>query len=180
MVKKALKRFSVFDLIIIACCAALGVAVKPLAAAAAQIITGPLMIPGGAFAGGIYMLFIVLAAGITQKRGAASLTALIQALLVLITGVYGTHGAASLITYFLPGVVVDLLWLGMRHRGCCAMCCFLGGIAANLTGVILVNVVFFRLPLVPLLLTAALGAFSGGVGGVIVWNITKRVRKLIK
>jgi len=181
MIKKLFSKFSVFDLIIIACCAALGVAAKPLVAAAAQIITGPLMIPGGAFAGGIYMLFIVLGAGITQKPGSASLICIVQALLVIVTGVYGSHGVASILTYALPGIVVDLLWLLMgRHRGCCALCCFLGCIAANMTGVVLVNIVFFRLPLIPLLLTVALSAFSGGVGGIIVWHIIKRTRKLIK
>ena len=180
MKRKFLAQFSVFDLLIIAFSAAIGIAVKPVLSSLSHLITGPFMIPGGSFAGGLYMLFVILGAGLVQKRGAATLICFVQAILVVISGVYGTHGAASFLTYTLPGVVVDILWLIMRHRGCCLWCCFFGCIAANLTGAFLVNVIFFRLPAVPLLLSLALAAFSGGIGGIISWNILKRVRKQLE
>ena len=79
----------------------------------------------------------------------------------------------SLATYILPGVMVDLLLIIMRHRACCALCCFLAGLIANLTGSFLSNAVFFRLPFIPLMLSLIAGALSGGLGGIIAWNIVK-------
>lgn len=177
MKEKFLNRFSIFDLILLAFMAAAGVAVKPIVVSVSHLITGPLFIPGGALAGGIYMLFIVLGAGLVGKPGSATLICMVQAILVVVTGIYGTHGIASLVTYVLPGLCVDLLWLLLRHRGCCLWCCFLGGIVANASGVVLVNLIFFRLPLIPLLLSIAISIFSGGVGGIVAWYIIKALRK---
>jgi hypothetical protein len=178
--KRFLASFSVFNIIVVAMCAGLGIAVKPVIVPLVHIITGPLFIPGGAVAGGFYMLFIVIAVGLVQKRGVATLTCAVQAVLVLITGVLGSHGIMSLITYVLPGVLVDLLLLLMRrHNGCCAFCCFLAGMAANLAGTFLSNMVFFRLPFVPLMLTLLAALLSGGLGGLVAWGVIKKLRALI-
>jgi hypothetical protein len=177
--KRFLTSYSVFDIIIIAMCAGLGIALKPILVPLSHIITGPLFIPGGAFAGGFYMLFIVVAAGLTEKKWAATLTCIVQALLVLITGVIGSHGILSLATYTLPGVMVDMLLLLIRHNGCGPVCCLFSGITANLTGSFMSNVVFFRLPLVPLMLVLFSAAFSGGIGGLIAWGIVSRLRLFI-
>lgn len=174
--KGFLSSFSVFNIIVIAMCAGLGIALKPILVPLVHIITGPLFIPGGAVAGGFYMLFIVVAAGLVGKWGTATLTCAVQAVLVLVTGVMGSHGIMSLITYMLPGIMVDLLLILIRHRACCALCCFLAGMIANLTGSFLSNVIFFRLPFIPLMLTLFAGALSGGLGGVIAWNIIKKLK----
>lgn len=170
--------FSLADYITMAMLAALGVAVKAVINPLAQIITGPLFIPGGAVAGGFYMLFLVLAVSVIQKRGAALLTAAIQALLVLVTMVPGSHGAASLLTYTAPGLAVELVFLLMhRHRACCPLCCFLAGLAANLTGCYLVNLAIFRLPAVPLLLSLSVAALAGGLGGLIAHAVGVNLQK---
>ena len=72
LTQKALARFSLFDLIIIAMMAALGIAIKPVVVPLAHIITGPLFIPSGAVAGGFYMMWLVLGLGLTGKRGTAT------------------------------------------------------------------------------------------------------------
>lgn len=169
-----LNRFSTFDLVLIALMAALGIAIKPIVVPIAHIITGPLFIPGGVIAGGFYMLWIVLGAAIVGKLGTATLIAFIQAMMVLAGGIFGTHGAVSLMTYLAPGLAIDLLFLLTRHRGCCNMCCFFAGIVANITGSFLVNIVFFRLPLVPLMLSLSCAAISGGLGGIIAHTIYAR------
>ena len=170
-------RFSAFDYVIMAMMAAIGVAVKPFVSAFAHIITGPFMIPGGTVAGGIYMLFLVLGAAIVGKRGAATLIAAVEALLVIATGIMGSHGIVSFVTYLLPGIGVDILWLLMRHKGCCALCCFFGGIVANILGCFTVNLVFFRLPFIPLIIMLSAAAISGGIGGIIAYNINKILQK---
>ena len=172
-----LSRFSLFQLMTISLMAALGVAVKSVITPVAHILTGPLYIPGGVVAGGVYMMFLVLAASLTGMRGAAMLCGLCQGVIVLVVGVAGSHGVLSILTYTLTGLAVDLLLLLMRHKGCCVLCCFFGGMAANLTGTLLVNVAFFSLPFIPLVLSMAAGALSGGLGGVLAWVLTSRLRK---
>lgn len=176
--KKFLSGFSLFQLIIIAMMASLGIAVKPVLVPLAQIITGPLYIPGGAITGGIYMMFIVLGAGLVKKTGTATLISIVQAIMVVSTGIFGTHGIMSFITYILPGVAVDLFFGLIRHNGCCIGCCMGAGIIANITGTFLVNLVFFRLPLIPLILCLSSAALSGGLGGIIAYSIIKRFDKL--
>lgn len=175
--QRFLDKFSVFDFIIIAMISALGIASKPLIVPLSHIITGPLLIPGGVVAGGFYMLWLVLGAGLTGKYGAATLIGVVQALLVFGTGIFGSHGAMTLLTYTLPGLVVDLSLFFIRHRVCCAPCAFLAGLAANVTGSSLVNIIYFRLPLVPLVLSLAVAALSGGLGGIIAYKILHIVNK---
>lgn len=176
--RRYIKRFSVFDLVIMAMMASLGIAIKPVVVPLAHIITGPLYIPGGVVAGGFYMLWLVLGAGLVGKRGAATFIALVQAIMVIAIGFFGTHGIISFATYLLPGVAVDAVLLLTDHRGCCLGCCFLAGIAANISGTILVNFVFFQLPLLPLILSLSAAALSGGIGGIIAYSIIKQFRSI--
>ncbi len=170
--------FKLSDYILMAMISSMGIAVKVIIVPLAHIITGPLFIPGGVVAGGFYMAFLVLGASITQKRGTATIIALIQAVVVTITGTLGSHGAASLFTYTLPGIAVDLLYLILRHKACCTLCCFLGGIVANVTGSFAVNLAIFNLSTVPLLLSFCAAGLSGGLGGLIAYAIATNVRKL--
>jgi len=178
MLKRFFTRFTLFDLIIIAIVAALGIAMKPVIVPLIHIITGPLFIPGGAIAGGFYMMWIVVGAGLVGKRGAATLIAVVQAIMVIALGVIGTHGIMSLVTYVAPGIAVELLLLAARQRGDNIMACFFSGMAANMTGTVLTNFVFFKLPLIPLVLTVAGGALSGGLGGLLAYLIIKNFKKL--
>ena len=173
-----LRKFTLFELILLALIAALGIAVKPVVVALSHLVTGPLLIPGGALAGGFYMLFIIVGAALVGKKGSATLICLIQGIVVLVSGVYGSHGAASLITYVVPGLLVDALWIICRTDGANLIACFFGGVIANVSGTALVNLVFFRMPIAVLLFIAVLAALSGGVGGIIAWQIVKHFKKL--
>lgn len=176
--KKILKKFLVFDLIIIAICAATGVAVKPVMVILVQIISGPLFIPGGTIVGGFYMMWLVVSAGLVGKRGAATLTAIVQALLVIATGVVGTHGIMTLATYIAPGIAIDIVLLITGQRARNNFSCFFAGMAANSIGALLTNFVFFRLPAIPLVLVVAGGALSGGLGGMIAYGLIKGLMKI--
>lgn len=175
--QKFLHRYTIFDLLIIAIMAALGIALKPIITPLAHMIGTPLMIPSGALAGGFYMMWIVVAFGITGKYGTATLVAFVQALMVIFTGVVGSHGVMSLVSYTLPGLAVDLLLFIIGHRVCCLPCAFLAGAAANVAGNLAVNAVFFHLPPVFLVLVMAIAVLSGGVGGIIGWQLLKVLRR---
>jgi len=174
---RALRSFSVKDLIIIAAMAALGIAVKAVITPLIHLASAPLFIPGGSLGGGLYMMWLVMAAGITGKRGAATLAGLVQAILVILTGVGGSHSLLSLFSYTLPGLAIDAWLIVSRHRICCLPCTFVSCILANLVGTVAVNIIFFRLPTIPLLLSLAAAAFSGGLGGVLSWHLLRSLRK---
>jgi len=177
MFKRLFKKSPLFHLILIAVLAALGVGVKPVVSTLVHLVTGPLFIPGGAVAGGIYMLFLVLAASLTGLPGAGTLCGLCQGLLAMALGLAGSHGALSLITYTLPGLAADLMFLIFARRGPNLPACCFAGLLANLAGTVSVNLVFFSLPLVPLLLSLSAAALSGALGGVGAWGITKQLKR---
>lgn len=170
--------FTLSDYLILAMLAAMGIASKVIIVPLAQAITGPLFIPGGVVAGGFFMLFLILGTALTGKLGAAVLISLIQAVLVTITGTFGSHGAASLFTYTLPGLAVEAWFFLSKHRGCCPLCCFVGGMIANVAGTFAVNTAIFRLSFVPLMLSLSVAALSGGVGGLVASSVARNLKKL--
>ncbi|MEA4960985.1 ECF transporter S component [Lutispora sp.] len=174
---KFLKRFSMFDLAVISLTAALGVGIKPIIVPLVHIITGPLYIPGGAAAGGFYMLWIVFGLGMTKKIGTGTLIGLVQALLVMITGVYGTHGAISIITYTVPGLLADMAAKLLKDKFMSPAGFFILGLLANVSGTFLSSVMFFRLPMIPMLLSLSAASLSGGLGGLIAFRIIKAINK---
>lgn len=176
--KSLLNNFSMFNLVIIAMMASLGIASKPIIVPLVHIVSGPLFIPGGAVAGGFYMLWIVLGIGLVKKPGTGLLTAVVQSILVLSTGIFGTHGIVSLITYSLPGLGADIPFVFSRNKKYNILHYLFSGMTANLMGTFLSNLVFFRLPLVPLMLTLSCAALSGGLGGIIAYSIVKKIEKM--
>ncbi len=177
MFKRLIRKFSAFDLIVMALMAALGIATKPVIVPLVHIITGPLYIPGGAIAGGFYMIWIVLGVGLINKAGVATIIALVQAIMVVSLGISGTHGIMSFLTYVIPGLAVDILLVLIRYRNPSLGNLFLCGMAANLSGTFLVNLIFFRLPFIPLILVFSSAALSGGVGGIIAYTIINKLKQ---
>ena len=175
--QKQLRKFSIYELVIIAVMASLGLAIKPVVVPITHLISGPLMIPSGAFAGGLYMMWLVVSFGITGKYGTGTLVALVQALVVTFTGMIGSHGIMSLVSYTLPGIVMDIGLFIIGHKVCCAPCAFVAGLLANVTGTAVVNFIFFSLPSMFLIFTLCVAAFSGGLGGILAWQIIKLLKK---
>ncbi|MEN6325456.1 MAG: ECF transporter S component [Syntrophomonas sp.] len=180
IVQNFLNKLSVYDLIIIAMMAAIGIATKAIIVPLAHIITGPFFIPSGAVAGGFYMLWLVLGFGITGKRGTMILIGLVQAILVIATGMVGSHGVMSLLTYTMPGILADLGLFLIGHRVCCLPCTFLAGMLCNIGGTIMVNFIYFRLPAIPLVLSLSIAALSGGLGGIVAYKILQQIREFQK
>jgi len=175
-----LERFSMYNLIIIALMASLGIATKPVIVPLTHIIAGPFFIPSGALAGGFYMMWLVLGYGITGQRGTMTLIAVVQSILVLATGIAGSHGIISVLTYTMPGILADLGLFLTGHRVCCLPCAFMAGVLCNIGGSIMVNWVYFRLPLIPLVLSLSVAALSGGVGGIVAFKVLEKINLLGK
>ena len=174
---KILQKFTVYDLVIMAIMAAIGIAIKPIVVPIAHLISGPLMMPSGAFSGGLYMMWLVISYGIVRKPGTSTLTSLIQALIIFFTGVVGTHGIMTFFTYLAPGIAIDIVMLIIGHRVCCRGCAVLAGAVANMAGTASVNIVFFQTPGVYLILILSVSLLSGAIGGLIAWELIKILKK---
>lgn len=170
-----LRRFALFDLLILALLASLGIAAKPLVMPAARLLARTLLLPTGAIASGFYMLWLVLGAAIVRKAGAATLVALVQALIVALTGMPGSHGPVSLLTYALPGVAADLAIAVTPSVHAWLWRCLTGATAAAVCGMIVTNMIFYRLSTVPLIIASAGAAASGVAGGFVAWGVARRV-----
>jgi len=165
------------DLVLMALFASLGVASKQLIRPLVAAITSPLYIPGGAVAGGIYMMWPVMAYGLVRKTGAASITSLTQALISLVMP-FGNFGLLTFIIYLAPGVAIDCFFLLSRHKACCAVCCIGATAIANVVGTVLVGALVLVLPWVVLSFLAVIAAISGCIGGFIANMLLVRIRKI--
>jgi len=176
--KTLLSNFSVFNLTIIAVVSALGVATKPIVVPLVHVVTGPLFIPGGAIAGGFYMLWIVIGAGMVKKFGSGTLIGIVQSILVIATGTMGNHGIMSIVSYTMPGVVVDLVFLFSKNKNYNVLHYVFGCMAANVTGTLISNIMFFRLPYITVIFILSSAALSGVIGGLIASSILKGLGKM--
>lgn len=176
MKSKTFLKFNLNDLIIIAVIAALATAVKVVSGEIIRSFTSSIGIPGGAVAGGFYMMWLALGVGIVGKRGTATLVSLIQALLVFSGGLPGSHGILTLITYIIPGIAVDVIF-AFNRKGVYTLLHFLfATMLANVMGTIGTNLIFFRLPFIPLLFTLISAMLSGSFGGVIGYYIWQNLK----
>jgi len=172
---KLLKIFSTQDLLYIAIFSALGLAIKPLITPIAIMLSRLLMITGGSMFGGFYMMWIVLAIAMVRKPWTGFLVGFVQGIVMLALGYVGTHGALSLITFTLPGFTADITAFFIKdfskplsHIILC--------ITANLAGTLIVSILIWQLPFIPLLISLGLSFLSGIVGGLLSFVIFKRLK----
>lgn len=169
-------KFSSQELLYIAVLAALGLAIKPIITPLVHIISVPLMVPGGSLAGGFYMMWLVLAAVLVKHRGAAFTVGFVQAIVILSLGYFGNHGAVSLISYSLPGFVVEIVALIIKKRQTISFN-IIACVVANLSGAIVVTILVMRLALIPLIISMIAAAISGIIGGMLSYSILNKLKK---
>ncbi len=169
--KNLTSHFTVFELVLLSFMAALGIAIKPFIMPLVYFISTPLLIPGGSLAGGFYMLWIILGAALINKPLSASIIGFMQAIMVMITGTVGSHGILSIIIYIIPGIMVDIVVFIFRKSEDKKFMMFISCILANVSGLLLTNIIIYNLPLIPLITSITVGAVSGGIGGLISFNI---------
>ncbi len=172
---KFFRRFSTHDLLLISLFSALGLAIKPIVTPLVHLISMPLMIPGGSLAGGFYMMWLAMAVALIPKFGTGFLVGIVQALSILVLGITGSHGIVSIISYSLPGLLIDICALMIKHRACLwAQILFV--IIANVTGTIMVTLLIMRLSIIPAMIALTSAAISGCLGGLLsFWLIKKMI-----
>jgi hypothetical protein len=174
---KGTLKIATVDLVLMALFASLGLATKNVIHPLVATITGPLYVPTGAVAGGLYMMWPVMAFGLVRRVGAASMTSLTQAFISLLLP-FGNFGLLSFVIYLAPGLAIDAFFLLSRHKACCAACCIGAAAIANVVGTILVGALVLWLPWVVLSFLAVVAAISGCIGGFIANMLLVRIGKI--
>jgi energy-coupling factor transport system substrate-specific component len=175
--RRGIGKTATIDLVTMALFASLGLATKNFIHPLVAALTGPLYVPTGAVAGGIYMMWPVMAYGFVRKTGAATITALIQAFISLLLP-FGNFGILGFLIYLAPGLAIDGFFLLSKHAACCGACCLGASVAANTIGTILVGLLVLALPAFALLFLGLIAAISGGIGGVLANILLVRTRKV--
>jgi energy-coupling factor transport system substrate-specific component len=174
---KGTLKIATTDLVLMALFASLGLATKNVIHPLVATITGPLYVPTGAVAGGLYMMWPVMAFGFVRKIGAASMVSLTQAFISLLLP-FGNFGLLSFVIYFAPGLAIDGFFLLSRHKACCAACCIGASAIANVVGTVLVGALVLFLPWAVMSFLAVVAAISGCIGGFIANMLLVRIGKI--
>ena len=165
------------DLILISLLAGLGIATKQIIAPIVMIVSSPLYIPAGTLAGGIYMMWPVLARGIVRKPGAGLLCTIIQSLVVFLSPI-GMLGALTLPIYIAPGIMIELVFVASLFRRPNLLVLTLAGLGANAAGSLMVAYMVLEIRDHVLVLILAASAASGIVGGLLAYKITREVERI--
>ncbi|MBO5568621.1 MAG: hypothetical protein J6A79_06815, partial [Clostridia bacterium] len=105
---------------------------------------------------------------------AGTLMGFAQSVLALALGMSGYQGVLALITYTLPGAVIDLTALLPADGlpGCILACVF-----SCLTSALMSNLLVFHLRGLSLVLWLLLAALSGGIGGWLAHLVLQRIEQ---
>ena len=165
------------NLIFLALCCVLGLFGKRIISPFSNIITDALRIPGG-IATAFSIMFIVIAAGITGKKGCGTLMGAVQSVLAMAFGMTGSMGILAPIGYILPGAVTDMLLTLPEHREKHRIIrVFLANTLASVTAALTADLIVFRLPPPALVLYLCVAATSGAVCGHIAVLICEKLIK---
>ncbi len=164
-----LKNITTLDAVFVALMAACGIALKPIIGPFAKLIGSAFFIPSGSIAGAIYMVWPMLALLVVRKTGTATLVGLIEGIVVMVTGMYGSHGLLTLITYTIPGIFIDLGFLFIKPFKS-RWLLFLPASMGNMSGSLLVGVIIMHLPKIPLIISLIPSFIFGGLGGYLSWG----------
>lgn len=159
-----LSRISTLDAVFIALMAACGLALKPIVGPLFKLIGSAFFIPSGSIAGMIYMIWPMLALLIVKQTGTATMVGLIQGIIILVTGIFGSHGIFSIITYTAPGIVIDFIYRLARSFKNQWLLCLPAGFG-NTAGSLIVGVVLMHIPAIPLIIGLIPAFITGYLGG---------------
>lgn len=172
------KKIFTHEFTIIVLMAACGIATKPIIGPLAKMIAAPFFLPGGVVAGAFSMLWPMLALLVVQRFGTALLVGLLEGMMVLITGFYGSHGLLSLLIYVTPCVFIDGLYIFTKDARY-QIIRFLPTALGNVAGVFLVGFFIMHLPVISLFIGLMPAFVFGGVGGWFaeqLYQVIKRIR----
>ena len=167
--------FTLHDLILISVFCAIGLAIKPIINPLIHIVSSSLRIPGGSLSGGFLMMWMALARVIVNKPGTALLYGVAQGLAVMLLGFFGSHGVFTIISYSMPGLIMEIFAFFIKGRSLFVLCLYT--VVANITGAILVATVVMQVPYLLMIITIISATISGLMGGYFADIVLQKLEK---
>jgi len=170
-------RIPLRQLIFLAICIALSLVTKRVISPITNILTDFIRIPGGGAATAFSLMFLLLGSCAVQWPCAGTLAGFTQSLIALGLGMSAYQGAFALLTYTLPGIVIDLFRRFCPRRDTAFF--LLSCAAANTAGACLTNLLVFQLKGIACVLWLLVACTVGLLGGFLGALIFRKVGKLI-
>jgi len=166
------------SIVVMIVCAVLGVLAKHIINPAANVVTDMLHVPGG-IATAFSLMFLVVATGITAKKGSATIMAAAQGMTALAIGMVGSMGPLIPLAYIVPGIAIDLVFLipdmGIFDKRFKA---FTANIAGSVAAALFANILVFHLPGMALSVYLLVAAVSGAIFGFVAGAVIKATDKI--
>jgi energy-coupling factor transport system substrate-specific component len=165
--KRPKLHFTTKDLVTIALLSALGGALSTYIGYLGNLVNHIVGVPFGAgqFLAGLHVLWIMLALGITRKKGAATATGLLKGIVELFMG--STHGIVIVVVSLVQGLIPDLVLFSDKAKGerGPVMFALAGGFSA-MSNVLVFQAFFFSgIPFILIAVLCMLAFASGMVFG---------------
>ena len=168
---------SFYDLILIGFMAALATGLKPIFAIISRLIKSSLSIPGGSIIGGLYFITLIIGRELSYYAFTAFFIGLIQAILMTTLGFFGTNGFLSLISFSLPGLIIDLIFLITKPQ---KFRVILSTILANFSGLFVVLRFLDKFTFSLIFLYLAISLIATIICGFINFYVVKNVTIILK
>ncbi|MCD6579945.1 ECF transporter S component [bacterium] len=177
MLNKIRFKPSFYDLLLIGLMAATATGLKPLFAIISRLIKTSLAIPGGSIIGGLYFIALIMGRELSNYAFTAFFIGLIQAILMTVLGFYGTNGVLSLLSFSLPGLLIDLIYFITKPQ---KMRVILATIIANAGGLLVVLTVLDKFTLLLTGFYIGISLVGGIICGFLNFFIVKSVITVLK
>lgn len=122
------------------------------------------------------MMWISIALAVTGKTGTGFLVGLTQAFAMLAIGHFGSHGAFSLISYSIPGLIADFSLIFFRDKSTLTAQ-VISCTSANVSGTVIVTFLIMRLAFLPLMIALLASIISGITGGIIAFTLYQKLNR---
>lgn len=156
--------FATRDLLIMAVLSGIGGVLSTYVGYLGNLLNRLFGVPFGAgqFVAGLHVFWIILAAGLVRRPGAATIVGLLKGVVELLTG--STHGVAIVLVSLVQGLVADLVILLMRRHGSLVYS-IAGGLSAASNVIVFQLLYFSGAPLGYILFICVLALISGALFG---------------
>lgn len=149
----------------LAICIALSLVTKRVISPATNLLTDLIRIPGGSAATAFSLMFLLVGTSGLHWRWATTATSFAQSLIALSMGMSSYQGLFAVLTYSLPGLVIDLFRMicPLRDKTYFSLACT----TANSAGALLTNILVFHLEGIAFLLWMLIAGSVGLIGGLL-------------
>lgn len=159
--------FTTKDLVTIALLSALGGVLSTYIGYLGNMVNHIIGVPFGAgqFMAGLHVIWIMLALGITRKKGAATATGLLKGIIELFMG--STHGIVIVVVSLIQGLIPDLVLFGDRAKGDRnpTLYALAGGLSSASNVVVFYTFFLAGVPVILIAMLCMLAAASGIIFG---------------